>query len=1286
MACYYLVISSTHLSNGHYRSIKGVFRGPLCKNTGDESPDYAEKEKAIAKALGDLKSNFYCELCDKQYHKHQEFDNHINSYDHAHKQRLKELKQREFARNVSSKSWKDERKQKRALKQLHKLAQLKQQSDSDEWNGPKLRSTYKNKDKVIITSAGSSKFNNKPTTFLAQGTSSISTNISLKGLSSTCLPTHLEPCHKKHSSPSTSSAEHQSPRAGVSFCFSRRAQLKLDSCASVFIDGVEEVNDYKEIHRHRQRLALEALWSCSSSPRIPGKDDQDLSHDPPTLGWAEGDMQTQQMEAQEHMEALEIKTKYSTTEPEKLDSHSPEADREPAGSEDRLVDGGQRPRAKGAYRGSEESECLKCPGPTVFTEEQGTMSQSQLQIHKSSHQYTNKVSKQGIMQNREDCISEEKTEEDNIHSNCKDENTHQSNEAPISFLNVFSKDGSMLKWPSELVQYTSYEPRVSYSCNRLYFYFKHREGREKSTKTEEKVLSAEDRLTGQDYKPGPQTQDVLTDKLGILKPKRPKHRRKGKTRKHELDTVRTQKVGCALKTCSQTEARGRFEIQSIPTDTSQNKQAYTEKRHKLGKRRRLVRDETSNASDTQEHSLKSIVVSSLSAPARKRKKCQTMGGLVSALGLVRRRPSPYSVHYTTGRDDNYRWYDNALEPKRDTASTPNCEKSGSWSGMSDLSLDGDWPVYHMGRCSTSPRSSYSYPWRKEHRHPRSCIRNSSYNVPRYSYRHMSDSPCRDVEHTEECWDYSDSYIYNKQKYSAGCNSPKLNERYSVRQHKRFLEENKYREHKIPDRYRQLFYRVYDSPEPQEDVRDWWSERLGPIERRQKEREAFPWSSPERMVDRWYEKPASIRSPSSSSITSISDLSGDWTCNSHLRPSLTGQSQKHCNHSTERLLKNKAYHSPLIKRSHSPLLAKSNTSAQHNFLKSGVEQEHITNKTQNQKSKDQRTSVEKDLKEKKLPLIGKLPSIKKRSRKTWLNKESSGNVSNHFQTSTTVPSKSQVTSQIDSKAPENFQHTEGQNPNASQACLEFTNQDRSADNCKARSTLDQDRSSSQKLHFIDQKDNAEAAGIDCIKCTNPPLSKQPITFTEEELEKYKLLQFQAQQHMQQQHLQEQHELQQTPVDMSHIPVLTPEPPDQTTLSACLPYSMLHSSPISPPSSITPHHSSVTLLNPLHPSFSQPHFTPPHPAAFFPAPPATVLAAHPLHLISASSLHPVHPQHHVSGLALHPLPPTSLLPTLLSPMPMAAATAAAAAASTLHIHPFLHPLFHSQDLQRHSGPTR
>ncbi|CAG11954.1 unnamed protein product, partial [Tetraodon nigroviridis] len=91
---------------------------------GQNRPERAER--ALGCSVEDLKALFYCELCQKQYLRHQEFDNHINSYDHAHKQRLKELKHREFARNVASKSWKDQRKQEKALRRLHQLAQLQQ--------------------------------------------------------------------------------------------------------------------------------------------------------------------------------------------------------------------------------------------------------------------------------------------------------------------------------------------------------------------------------------------------------------------------------------------------------------------------------------------------------------------------------------------------------------------------------------------------------------------------------------------------------------------------------------------------------------------------------------------------------------------------------------------------------------------------------------------------------------------------------------------------------------------------------------------------------------------------------------------------------------------------------------------------------------------------------------------------------------------------------------------------------------------------------------------------------
>lgn len=56
-----------------------------------------EKEKAIEESLKDLKEMFYCELCDKQYFKYKEYDNHINSYDHAHRQVNKCYYQRNFS-------------------------------------------------------------------------------------------------------------------------------------------------------------------------------------------------------------------------------------------------------------------------------------------------------------------------------------------------------------------------------------------------------------------------------------------------------------------------------------------------------------------------------------------------------------------------------------------------------------------------------------------------------------------------------------------------------------------------------------------------------------------------------------------------------------------------------------------------------------------------------------------------------------------------------------------------------------------------------------------------------------------------------------------------------------------------------------------------------------------------------------------------------------------------------------------------------------------------------------
>ncbi|XP_051936249.1 zinc finger protein 804A-like [Hippocampus zosterae] len=133
MACYYIVISSTHLRDGQLRSIKGVFRGPI--GAGGRKNNQTDEGAS---------SNLYCELCDKQYVRQQQFDNHNNSYDHHHKQRLKELKQREFHRAAACRRQREERRDERLLrKRLRHRSRGEDKADRRRasGSGPMFRST-----------------------------------------------------------------------------------------------------------------------------------------------------------------------------------------------------------------------------------------------------------------------------------------------------------------------------------------------------------------------------------------------------------------------------------------------------------------------------------------------------------------------------------------------------------------------------------------------------------------------------------------------------------------------------------------------------------------------------------------------------------------------------------------------------------------------------------------------------------------------------------------------------------------------------------------------------------------------------------------------------------------------------------------------------------------------------------------------------------------------------------------------------------------------------------------
>ncbi|KAL6102548.1 gpatch8 [Pungitius sinensis] len=224
--------------------------------------DQVEKEKAIAKALEDLRANFYCELCDKQYTKHQEFDNHINSYDHAHKQRLKELKQREFARNVSSRTRKGGKKHEKMLRRLHELAEQRKQQDRTPGSGPMFKPTTvavdgeKSEDGGDLTPENAAlpdcvlegPFVDKSEENSPKAAPTISFSL---GKNTSTSPT---PCGAS--------------KVSVSFSFAKKAPVKLDTVAAVFADhGEEAVEEEEGQEGERAAGQEETSGSSSNSPK-----------------------------------------------------------------------------------------------------------------------------------------------------------------------------------------------------------------------------------------------------------------------------------------------------------------------------------------------------------------------------------------------------------------------------------------------------------------------------------------------------------------------------------------------------------------------------------------------------------------------------------------------------------------------------------------------------------------------------------------------------------------------------------------------------------------------------------------------------------------------------------------------------------------------------------------------------------------------------------------------------------------------------------------------------------
>ncbi|NXN22520.1 Z804A protein, partial [Nycticryphes semicollaris] len=441
--------------------------------------DYAEKKNTIAKALEDLKANFYCELCDKQYYKHQEFDNHINSYDHAHKQRLKELKQREFARNVASKSRKDERKQEKALQRLHKLAELRKETTCAPGSGPMFKST---------TVTVRDHCNDIPQSAAVDSDNKQDFNCTLmqdaqncKDIASVVSSTPGNACSNKSEGNKCGDQIQgaQGHRVGFSFAFPKKAAIKLESSAAVFYEYNDETSMGHGLSR-KSRFVPGAcnLQSPSAAEIVLCSEEKHNCFHP---------LVEKCIDTAEAPEAQESKELVS--------------------EEGRLL---ENPVLTPAVSHSKQlvSSDMDVYGIDVSVAD--SPDQTLPMVADSAQVLPLDCSRKELQSNRalaqavvEDCLSLQ----DIAGENDKDRNSDSSPvETEIKklgadalvpspseeggsgasqskpemrkrlcepFVPVLSKHGSnILQWPSEMLIYTSTDPPISYSCNPLYFDFK----------------------------------------------------------------------------------------------------------------------------------------------------------------------------------------------------------------------------------------------------------------------------------------------------------------------------------------------------------------------------------------------------------------------------------------------------------------------------------------------------------------------------------------------------------------------------------------------------------------------------------------------------------------------------------------------------------------------------------------------------------------------------------------------------------------------------------------------
>ncbi|NWX79465.1 Z804B protein, partial [Alca torda] len=1290
--------------------------------------DYAEKEKAAAKALEDVKANFYCELCDKQYHKHQEFDNHINSYDHAHKQRLKDLKQREFARNVASKSWKDEKKQEKALKRLHQLAELRKHITG---SGPLLKAPrlvvekQQSPDGILLYKGGKFTASSQRTaTSEGQGFSS-----SVLEKQQFIISRHQYPTERPHGLANQVSqvfpdSTNASQRAGVSFSFSKKVPLKLESSASVFSENSEEGYDCSESPNHKTKQALEGFHSGTL---LEEDVKASLDKGPPVT--------------QDQMNLDNSALSHVAAKPKMLHENDKSSDRE---LEEKVSAHSSFSKVKvqlsnldfsGSLRETEqeskltESEQLLEMLISPSCQASNFCTQPNTYKHSNAHlpgqlpelpqqpepQLASASNSPGVIK-RERSLESSETTNGNTETLPRETMVKEVKPQALPFLHVVSKDGTTaLQWPTELLLFTKTEPCISYGCNPLYFDFRlslnHRDGKQRETNKASCKEHSINKTADENEASGLIKHKQMSNEQDnqLLKPKKMKGSLNPRKAKQKAESDIGKEMNENGQKCIADYLNEN--IPKVPTylDVSQKDYVTEKSLHTTTVRRPLKHHFHSCEGKNQNIRNENISFSAFMSRIKKSKAakchliyseekrenqndCRTVQDVASCNSDI-----SDSGKDSTGSFLSYKSSSNSRYSENEGCGSymkcwrfPSPQKSSSdrHSSYSDTLVNGMGS--YMG---------YRSPTSNDHsrNHLLFCCKRKSKTAERHKCKHRKHKHIFISEDTDE-----DYLCHSRTHRTRNCTQRGTTKHQRCSRHKVL----QYRDRSKHSRRRHRhFGKAYSRSRCYHSSKSCSTRDSRSSERSSSKRISRGSSSgsSSKEIDNCDNKTKEDTERGSNTEAGKAETAHYDSLN------VNGQSKNFATCSSETLAKDvcgkrKSLTAKLLlERVQSKKTQEQMHDSERFPNTCGVE---LKDHSRSHFSLQFPSSVD-DIA--MLPLPEKLLSLGENdmghneisSLETSVKKN---NIEASERTNVTLSTgtgydhclfKDIIQIGTGYQSPSIKRNTAiKEQPNLFisevqpfiQSCDPVPNDFPGAFPSNRYSVVANSTETKEELHDVNMDsnraegslcDNAMQKYDDTVndlevysKSTSPPLMQQPITFSPEEVDKYRLLQLQAQQHMQKQLLAKHLKVLPAPgpAAFSATPAVPALPVQQHATVTTIHHTLLQRFAVS--ASVHPHGSHLSLAH-LHP-LSQAHFAPislsPLAPALIPAHPA-LLTGHPLHLVSTAPLHP-------SPLTFPTLPHTAYIPALFTPHLNAATP------SAIHPNPLVHPLFQGQEPHHHS----